>query len=221
VTIKAAATSLRSGEVAWDSPVREELLAALEEEADRLNQFVGDLLNMSRIEAGALKLQRQWNILEEIVDTTLNRMRPQDFQHHLEVNVADDLPLVPVDAVLMQQVFANLIGNSLKYAPPDTTVRVNASRQGADCLLVEVINEGPPVSEEHLEHIFDKFHRVTEAEHVPGTGLGLSICKGIIEAHGGRIWAENLPGGFAFKLTLPLAWEGMSPPRLPAKPEDE
>jgi two-component system sensor histidine kinase KdpD len=112
---------------------------------------------------------------------------------------------VPVDAVLLEQVFANLIGNSAKYAPPGTTIRVAARARDAQALLVEVSNAGPPVAPEHLEHIFEKFYRVTAAERITGTGLGLSICKGIVEAHGGQIWAENVPGGFAFRFPLPLA----------------
>jgi len=126
---------------------------------------------------------------------------------------------VPVDHMQMEQVFINLFDNSLKYAPPDTTIRVRARIQDESSLLVQVSNEGPPVPEQHLEHIFEKFHRVTDADRVTGTGLGLSICKGIVEAHGGRLWAENLAGGFAFNFTLPLTWDGAPPPRLPVEPD--
>ena len=100
-------------------------------------------------------------------------------------------PLAPVDYVLMEQVFTNLISNSVKYAPPETDVTIRARLQGTQTALVQVINQGPHVPEESLERIFDKFYRVTAADKITGTGLGLSICKGIIEAHGGRIWAEN------------------------------
>lgn len=203
VTIKAAATSLSSGAIPWESSARQDLLDALEEETDHLNDLVGNLLNMSRIEAGALKLEREWNVLSEIVDNSVERLRRASELHHLEVDVSEDLPMVQVDPVLMQQVFTNLIDNSIKYAPPHTTIRIRASDDGHDEMLIEVTNEGPPVPVEHLESIFDRFHRVTAADRIPGTGLGLSICKGIIEAHGGRIWAENLPGGLAFKFTLP------------------
>jgi two-component system sensor histidine kinase KdpD len=219
VTIKAAATSLRSGAVSWDTDARNDLLAALEEEADRLNQLVGELLNMSRIEAGALKLQRQWNILSEIVDTTVNQMQAQLRDHHLEIDVSEDLPLIPVDAVLLQQVLTNLLSNCLKYAPKSTDIGLTAHLQQDASMLVEITNQGPPVQPEHLDHIFDKFHRVTSADQIPGTGLGLSICKGIIEAHGGRIWAENLPDGFAFKFELPLIVEGMASPKMPGNSE--
>jgi two-component system sensor histidine kinase KdpD len=126
--------------------------------------------------------------------------------------------MVQVDAVLMQQVLTNLLNNSVKYAPPHTTIRVHAGDDGHDALLVEVTNEGPPIPEQHLTGIFDRFHRVTSADRIPGTGLGLSICKGIIEAHGGRIWAENLSRGMAFKFTLPKKVASPVPARLKEQP---
>jgi two-component system, OmpR family, sensor histidine kinase KdpD len=158
---------------------------------------------LSRIEAGALQLQKEWNVLAEIIDNTVARLKRATQHHRLEIDVSEDLPLVQVDAVLLQQVFINLLDNSTKYAPVDTVIRITAHEEGATALLVEVINQGPPVPEEHLQGIFDRFHRVTAADRIPGTGLGLSICKGVIEAHGGRIWAENRADGFAFKFTLP------------------
>jgi two-component system sensor histidine kinase KdpD len=211
-TIKAAATSLQDGEIEWDSQARCELLAAIEEETDHLNQLVGNLLNMSRLEAGALRPQRNWNLISEIVSGVLAHLRLRS--HLVELEIPDDLPLVPVDYVLMEQVFSNLLSNSIKYSPEGSVIRVRARQWDERSLLVQVINQGPPVPEEHLEGIFDKFYRVTAAERVTGTGLGLSICKGIVEAHGGQIWAENLPEGFCFNFTLPITWEG-SLPRLP------
>jgi two-component system, OmpR family, sensor histidine kinase KdpD len=214
VTIKAAASSLLDDETVWQSSVREELLKAVGMETDHLNRLVGNLLDMSRIEAGALQPQRQWNILAEIVNSVVARMRWAAEQHHLEINVSEELPLAPVDHVQIDQVFTNLLSNCLKYAPPDTPIGVSAWVEGEQ-LQIQVRNQGPPVPAEHLGRIFDKFYRATKSEQVTGTGLGLSICKGIIEAHGGHIWAENLPNGFAFNFTLPLVWDGMRPPHLP------
>src|SRR5574341_1492473 len=205
-TIKAAATSLRSGDVPWDSQARLDLLAAIDEEVDLTNRLIGNLLDMSRIESGALKPTREWNLLAEIVNGVTAQMRKSAQTHRLEIDVPEDLPLVPVDYVQMEQVFRNLISNSLKYAPTGTTIRIEACVQN-DALQVQVSNESPPVPPEHLERIFDKFYRVTAADRVTGTGLGLSICKGIVEAHGGRIWAENLAGRFAFNFTLPRSEE--------------
>jgi two-component system sensor histidine kinase KdpD len=219
-TIKAASSSLRSNEVNWDSPVRPELIAAIDDEADHLNMLVGNLLDMSRIESGALKPKREWNILPEIVGSVLARMKHLAGEHQLEVDVPESLPLVPVDYVQMEQVFTNLVSNSVKYAPEKTVIRLRAFVEG-ESLHVLVSNQGPQVPQEHLERIFDKFFRITAADRVTGTGLGLSICKGIIEAHGGRIWAENMPDGLAFNFTLPLIWEGAPPPQLPMDTEIE
>jgi two-component system sensor histidine kinase KdpD len=220
-TIKASATSLLSGEVRWDSAARDELLTAIDDEADHLNMVVGNLLDMSRLEAGVLKPKREWNILSEIVGSVLARMRRLTDEHKLVIDLPEDLPLLPVDYVQIEQVFTNLLSNSLKYAAAGTVIHIYANIQDESAAHVRVTNQGPKVPEEHLERIFDKFYRITDADRVTGTGLGLSICKGIVEAHGGRIWGENLADGFAFNFTLPLAQDGMSPYHLPAEPEDE
>jgi two-component system sensor histidine kinase KdpD len=212
-TIKASVSSLHSGAIDWDSEARQELLSAIEEETDYLNQLVGNLLDMTRIETGALNPQRKWNSLSEIVNGVLRRsgMRQSTQQYQIEVDIPAETPLVPVDYLLIEQVFANLISNSVKYAPPHTLISIKVRLQTDQTVLVEVSNQGPPVPEEHLERIFDKFYRVTAADKITGTGLGLSICKGIVEAHGGRIWAENAPGRFIFKFTLPVTWQGERP----------
>jgi two-component system, OmpR family, sensor histidine kinase KdpD len=209
-TIKASISSLRSGMVDWDSEGGKELMTGIEEETDHLNQLVGNLLDMSRIETGALNPQRKWNSLSEIVGGVLKRMHQDVQKHHIVVDMSD-IPPVPVDYIQMEQVFSNLISNSVKYAPPETEVFITARLQNDQTLLVQVSNEGPHVTEGDLPRIFDKFYRVTAAEKITGTGLGLSVCKGIIEAHGGKIWAENAPGRFIFNFTLPVTWEGMYP----------
>lgn len=219
-TIKAAASSLRGKEVNWDSPAREELVAAIDDEADHLNLLVGNLLDMSRIESGALKPKREWNILSEIVGSVLARMKHLAVEHKIKVDVPESLPLVPVDYVQMEQVFTNLISNSLKYAPAHTVVCIRA-RQEDESIHVQVSNQGPHIPTEDLERIFDKFYRTAAADRVTGTGLGLTICKGIIEAHGGRIWVENVPDGLAFNFSFPLTWDGAKPPQLPMDAEAE
>jgi two-component system sensor histidine kinase KdpD len=219
-TIKAAASSLRGKQVSWDSPARAELVAAIDDEADHLNMLVGNLLDMSRIESGALKPKREWNILAEIVGSVLARMKRLSESHQIQVDVPESLPLVPVDYVQMEQVFTNLVSNSLKYAPGSTVVGIRA-RVDEQVIHVQVSNQGPQVPAQDLERIFDKFYRITAADRVTGTGLGLSICKGIVEAHGGRIWAENLSDGLVFNFTLPLAWDGAMPPQVPLDTEAE
>lgn len=216
VTIRAATTSLLSQQVDWDSEARKELLMAVDEEADHLNYLVGNLLNMSKIEAGVMKPNRQWNVLAEIVDAVLDRMHRILRHHVLRVDIPEDLPLVPVDYSLIEQVFANLLSNSAKYAPEGSEILVTASAVEGKLVQVGIANQGPKVAPEHLGRIFEKFYRITDAERVTGTGLGLSICKGIVEAHGGRIWAENLADGLIFKFTIPLEYEGMRPPLIEA-----
>jgi two-component system sensor histidine kinase KdpD len=208
--IKASVSSLRSGAVDWNTAARQELLATVEEEADHLNLLVGNLLDMSRIESGALKLQKRWNSIVEIAMGVVTKMRSQLQEHRLEIDFPEDLPLVPTDYIMIGQVFTNLISNSVKYAPPKSVIEIKA-RKESEILHIEVANQGPLVPEEHLERIFDKFHRVTAADRVTGTGLGLSICKGIVEAHGGKIWAENQLCCFMFHFTLPLTLNGALP----------
>ncbi len=213
--IKASVSSLRSGTIDWDINARNELLGTIEEETDQLNLLVGNLLDMSRIEAKALKPQRRWNAIDEIAIGVAAKMRKQLSNHHLEMTFAKDIPLVPTDYVMIGQVFLNLIGNCIKYAPEGSTIFIDANKE-EDCLHVQVANQGPHVQDEHLERIFDKFYRVTEADKITGTGLGLSICKGIVEAHGGIIWANNATDRFVFHFRLPLTLDGL----LPNIPED-
>ncbi len=214
-SIQAAATSLFNPSLDLEQPARSELQSLLVEETENMSLLVGNLLNMSRIEAGALKLQRQWNAFAEIVDTGLRRIK-RSAGSPIEMDVSEDLPLVSVDSVLMEQVVINLVRNSLKFAPPNTPVRICA-RADEQALTVTVSNQGPSIPEDFLLHVFEKFYPIPGRDTLQGTGLGLSICKGIIEAHGGRIWAENLPHGVAFNFTIPLTWNGA----LPIIPENE
>lgn len=202
-TIRAAATSLRNGEVDWDSASRANLLGAIDEEARHLNRLVSNLLDMSRIESGALAPDYQWNDLSDIVNSVLDRVLYTAPDDEISIDFPNDLPLVPVDFVLMEQVFSNLLSNSLKYAQKGTPIAVKAQVQNK-MLQVQIHNTGPQVPEEQLDRIFEKFYRSPMAVNDTGTGMGLTICKGIISAHGGQIWAENLPTGFAVHFTLPL-----------------
>lgn len=189
----------------------------IEEETDQLNLLVGNLLDMSRIEAGALLPKKQWNSILEIIKGVAVKHQKSLLSHNpVEFFITDDIPLVPSDYVMMEQVFTNLFSNSVKYAPAGTPIQIYAEVKN-DSVLIRLVNQSPPVPGEHLEHIFDKFFRITKADKVTGTGLGLSICKGIIEAHGGKIWAENQPEGFTFNILLPVTLNG----EFPTLPKDE
>lgn len=217
--IKASVSSLRSGAVDWDTGARQELLVTVEEETDQLNFLVGNLLDMSRIESGALKPQKSWNAIHEIALGVVAKMRKQLQEHRLEVHFPGNLPLVPTDYVMIGQVFTNLLSNSIKYGPIGTEIILQAVHE-KDVIHIQVKNQSPSVAEENLTRIFEKFYRITEADRVTGTGLGLSICKGIIEAHGGKIWAENQPGYFVFHFILPVTLDGALP-QYPKDPPDE
>lgn len=202
--IKASVSSLRSGAVEWESEARNVLLTTVEEEIDHLNVLVGNLLDMSRIEAGVLKPQKKPNMLVEIVAAVIGRMHTQTQNYIIAMDVSEDLPLVNVDFIQIQQVFTNLLTNSLKYSPPGSTIKISAAPINPEFILVILKNQSLPVPDADLERIFDKFYRINPSERVTGAGLGLSICKGIIEAHGGKIWGENVADGLAFRFIIPI-----------------
>jgi two-component system sensor histidine kinase KdpD len=203
--IQAAASSLYASSVVLEPEAKAEMQSLLLEETEHLNQLVGNLLNMSRIEAGALKLQKQWNSMADLIDTVIGRIQRQTIRNQIDVDVSEELPLIQVDAILIEQVFINLISNSLKYAPIGSQIWIQASVQNPAWMQITLLNQGPAIPEEHLEHIFEKFYTYPGMHQVSSTGLGLSICKGIVDAHGGRIWAANHPNGLAFCFTLPLS----------------
>ncbi len=217
--IKASVSSLRSGMIDWDSEAHQELLATVEEETDQLNFLVGNLLDMSRIEAGSLTLHKKWNSLGEIATGVSDRMRKILQPYQLNMDIPPDLPLVLVDYFLIEQVFTNLISNSVKFAPPGSQITITSKYEDAH-LHTRVINQGPAVPESNLERIFDKFNQVHQHDKITGTGLGLSICKGIVQAHNGQIWAENSTEGFVLHFTLPTESEG-SKPHFPPEITDE
>lgn len=217
-SIQAAATTLFNPELALEPEASAELQSLLLEETENMAQLIGNLLNMSRLETGLLTLQRQWNALSEIVDTSLRRLRRITREAPPRVDVPDDLPLVPVDAVLIEQVFLNLARNSIKYSPLGVPIEIVAKADTGQ-IHVQVRNAGPKIPAEHIQHIFEKFYQMPGKDSARGTGLGLSICKGIIEAHGGAIWAENLPVGVSFHFTLPYLWDGTAP-QMPVEEEE-
>jgi len=120
------------------------------------------------------------------------------------VDIPEDLPLLNVDYIQMQQVFSNLLTNSLKYSPPGSKIQISATPMNNSFVIVTLSNQSMPVPVNELDRIFEKFYRINPSDRVTGAGLGLSICKGIIDAHGGRIWVENIKDGLAFKFTLPV-----------------
>ena len=184
-------SSLRSYADKYDARERDELLATLHGEAERLNCFVGNLLDMTRLEAGAIELNLDLFDIGDIIGTALQRAANVLTGHHVEVEIAPDLPMVRLDAILFEQVLFNLFDNAAKYAPPGSRIDIRAQCDG-ETVAVEVIDEGPGIPPADLERVFDKFYRVqAQDRRRAGTGLGLAICRGFIEAQGGHIQAGN------------------------------
>jgi two-component system sensor histidine kinase KdpD len=187
-----------------DQAARQSLVETAREEADRLNRLVGNLLDMTRLESGALRVKRDACDIQDLVGAALGQMETRLAERQIKVAVATGIPLVPLDFVLIVHVLINLLDNALKYSPEKSPLEIQASLQDHE-VQIAVLDNGIGVPADDLDRIFDKFYRVQRPEYVTGTGLGLAICKGIIEAHGGRIWASNRDGGGTiFTLALPL-----------------
>jgi two-component system sensor histidine kinase KdpD len=201
--VGASSSLVRDGD-RLPSHARQELGQAIYDEAIRMAGLANNLLDMARLQAGAIVLNRQWQPLEEVVGGALAGLTARMINHPVTIKLPHDLPLVEIDSLLIERVFANLLENAVKYTPPGTSIEISAVN-GQNELVVTVSDQGAgiPVGEEKL--IFEKFHRVASEGNQGGAGLGLTICKSIVEAHGGRIWADNLPsGGAAFHFALPL-----------------
>ncbi|MGO8915825.1 MAG: DUF4118 domain-containing protein [Stellaceae bacterium] len=200
-------TSLRSYGNSYDDATRETLLATIQAEAERLNRFIGNLLDMTRLESGAIEIKPEPEDLAEIVGTALQRAGRLLAEHRVAVDLAPDLPLLRVDYLLLEQALFNLLDNAAKYAPPGSLVRI-AARRERGAVAIEVSDEGAGVPPGDLERIFDKFYRVQQQDRQrAGTGLGLAICRGFIAAMGGTITAGSRSdrSGAVFTIRLPAA----------------
>lgn len=209
VTITGALSTLEEDGPGLDAEIQHTLVTAAREEADRLNHVVANLLNMSRLEAGALHLLLAGADVEDLVGSALNTLAWRIKSREITTHIPADLPMVRVDFVLIVQVLVNLLDNALKYSPAGQPIGIEAERDG-HVVKLAVTDHGPGIPPADLERIFDKFYRVQAAQMqrpdtVSGTGLGLSICRGIVEAHGGHIWARPAPGGgTTITLALPV-----------------
>jgi two-component system sensor histidine kinase KdpD len=183
----------------------------MQDEAHRMSTLVSNLLDMARIESGEVKLNLQWQPLEEVVGAALEAARSMLQRHSVVVQLPRDLPLVRFDAVLIERVLVNLLENVSKYTPPGSTVTLSAQVIG-DQLSVSIADNGPGLPAGREEAVFQKFTRGERESSTPGVGLGLAICRAIIESHQGKITGSPRPGGGAiFTFTLPL---GHPPPAL-------
>ena len=212
-TIKTAVTSLQAKEVQWDEEARYDFTSAIERECDRLNELVENLLDMSRIEAGALQLEKMWYPLDELICDVLRRMSPRLQGRDVQVNIPENLPPIEIDNVLIDQVVTNLLENAVNHTPAESPIDVSICIcQEEKWVQVSVAARGPGIALNEKSLIFDKFYRglttdatVSHSSSSRGSGLGLAICRALVEAHGGHIWVEARQGGGAvFHFTLPL-----------------
>ena len=204
VAITGALTSLDDQTEQLTEENRISLIGTAREEADRLNRLVGNLLSMTRIESGAIKLHREPGDVQDVIGTALEQLGNRVEQHEIKVNIPNDFPLVSMDFTLMVQVVMNLLDNAVKYSPVGSLIEVSAFTSD-DQARIEIADRGVGIPPEDLSRVFDKFYRVQRPENVSGTGLGLSICKGIVEAHRGTIAARTRDGGGTiFDVELPL-----------------
>jgi two-component system, OmpR family, sensor histidine kinase KdpD len=213
-SIMGAVTGLLTEGDVYEPEAKIMLLRTIREGARRMNRFITNLLDMARLESGILRLNREWCDIVDIIGVSLKEVEDSLPSPRLELNLPDVLPLVEVDFGLIEQVLINLLENSVKYSPPESRISVSVCSSEKE-VRVTVADDGPAIPENDRDLVFDKFYRLRSSKHVSGTGLGLSICKGIVEAHGGRIWVE--PGdekGNRFILALRV-----SPQKQPVIPE--
>jgi two-component system, OmpR family, sensor histidine kinase KdpD len=194
-----------------------EIAKAMRDEALRMNALVNNLLDMAKLQAGEVKLNRQWQPLEEVVGSAIAALGQLLAAHTLQIHLPANLPLVEIDSVLFERVLANLLENAAKYTPQNSKISIEAAVR-ADQLHIVVADNGPGFPAGAEEAIFEKFARGERESSTPGVGLGLAISRTIVEAHRGKISAERPPGGGArFVISLPLG----APPEMPASAEDQ
>lgn len=206
-SIKASVSGLLAGDVAYDPQTLRETLSLIEQETDRLQRRVQNLLSMSKMESGDALISRDWVDLADVVASALESLRSIRGTRPVSFEFQPDLPLVEADYDQLLIAVRNLLENAFLYSPPESPVDVNVS-QSLGHVRVRVRDYGQGLMPDEFERIFDKFYRGRSARRIPGTGLGLPICRGIAEAHGGRLWAEHAPGGgVAFVLSIPAGTE--------------
>jgi two-component system sensor histidine kinase KdpD len=211
--VSGAASTLLEKDTSLNQLARLELLRTIYEETDRLERIIRNVLNLTRLESGAIVVRKEWQPLEEIIGVILNRFADRLKERPLKLNIPPDLPIIPFDTLLMEQVLSNLMENAVRHTPTGTSVEITVTQQES-AVIIEIADRGPGIPVHEEEAIFSKFTRSTNTRM--GAGIGLSICRVIIEAHGGRIWVENRSGGgAAFKFVIPI--EGTPPTMLPEK----
>jgi len=207
-SIIASAGSLRQTDVVWSDDEHEAFAAGIEQEAQRLDRIVGNLLDLSRIRGGTLQPDRGWYEPTSLIRDVVDRLRPSIDPHPLRLDLPEELPPMLLDYSELDQVLSNLVENAAKYSPPDGEIGISAAVSNGT-LRVSVSDRGPGISDEALPQLFEPFFRAAGARRAHGIGLGLAVARGLVEAHGGRIWAENdVRGGARFSFDIPTGANG-------------
>jgi len=208
--IQGAATSLMLPDPMPEA-TRLDLLAMIRDESERLARLLGDLLELTRLQSGTMQIQKEWQLLDEVVGAAVLRMEAREGVQPIQVDLPESLPLVPLDGALMEQVLINLLGNAHRHAP-HSPVALSAW-EGPGTIEMEISDRGPGIPAGFHQRVFEKFFRMPRDLKDGGVGLGLAICGTIVKLHGGAIWVEDRPGGGArFRITLPL--DGQPPAAL-------
>ena len=194
VSITGALSSLRERSLSLDKEAGESLIETAYEQSERLNRLVGNLLNMTRLEAGAMHLKKEPCDVQDAIGAALEQLGERISRRQIKVDLPPDLELIPLDFPLFEQVLVNILDNAAKYSSPDALIEIIVQQVPGN-VRIEICDRGVGIPAEDLERIFDKFYRVQRLDNVSGTGLGLAICRGIVEAHGGNVRADNRPGG--------------------------
>jgi two-component system sensor histidine kinase KdpD len=204
VSVIGTLSSLQEEGMGLDDTAKKNLIQVAREEADRLNHLITNLLDESRIEAGAITLSKRPSEIQDLVGAALEQLGSRASNRPIKIDIPTGISYIPVDFGLIVQTLANILDNAIKYSPVDLPIEIKARQLDRE-VHIEIIDYGVGIPEEDLANIFDKFYRIKRPDNVAGTGLGLSISKGIIEAHGGSIEAERGPsGGTIIRIKLPL-----------------
>jgi two-component system sensor histidine kinase KdpD len=217
-SIRAAIDSLLEESISWDRTALREFHLIISEEVNRLTRLVQNLLEMARIEAGELKLSKQWGAISEIINTILIRCDSSLRGHIVKVELEENQALAKIDSRLIAEALANLVENAAKYSSPGSEIAIRGRAETGE-MIISVSDHGMGVAPGEIERVFDKFYRGVRlsGNQTQGTGMGLSIAKGIIEAHGGRIWVDSRFGhGATFSFAIPVEWKSAAANSLTA-----